>query len=64
MRKAFFASRCAERHTIEQDLVSRSAQEEAAAAAFIERTSEFFPRSFKLRRGPHVAKFIEPRELQ
>jgi hypothetical protein len=45
-------------------LIPRSTKQEAAAAAFIERTSEFFPRSFKLRAGAHVAKFIEPREFQ
>jgi hypothetical protein len=64
LRETFFASGCAERHAVEQDLISRSAKQEAAAGALIERTSEFLPRSFKLRRRPHMSKFVEACELQ
>jgi hypothetical protein len=45
-------------------LIPRGTQQEAAAATFVERTAKFFPRSFKLRAGAHVAKFIEPRKFQ
>jgi hypothetical protein len=64
LREAFFAGGRAERHAVQQNLVAGSAKQEAASDALIKRTSEFFPRGFKLRRGSHVAKFIEPRELQ
>jgi len=64
LREAFFTGGRAERHTVQQNLAPRSAEQEPAAAALIERTTELFPRSFKLRRRPHVTKFIEPRELQ
>jgi hypothetical protein len=64
LRETFFAGRGAKRHTIQQDLVSRSSKQESAAGALIERTSELFPRSFELRRRSHMAKFIEPCELQ
>lgn len=56
--KTFFASGRAERHAVEQDLHSGCAEQKSAAAALIERTTQFFPRGFKLRRRPHVAKFI------
>jgi len=64
LREAFFTSGCAERYAIQQDLIPRSTQQKSASAALIERTSEFFPRSFKLRRRSHMAKFIEPCELE
>jgi hypothetical protein len=59
----FFTGGCAEWHAIQQDLVSGRSKQKPAAAALIERTSELFPRSFKLRRRSHMAKFIEPCEL-
>lgn len=64
LRETFFTSGCAEGHTVQQNLVSRSSQQEAATDALIKRTSKLFPRSLKLRRRAHVAKFIEPREFQ
>jgi hypothetical protein len=62
--ETFFAGGSAQWYTVQQDLVSRSPEQEPAAAALIERTTELFPRSFKLRRRPHVTKFIEACELQ
>jgi hypothetical protein len=62
--EAFFACGCAERHTIQQNLIPGSSEQKAASAALIERTSELFPRSLKLRRRPHVAKLIEACELE
>jgi hypothetical protein len=64
LRKTFFTGGCAKWHAIQQDLVSRGSKQEAAAAALIERTSELFPRSVKLRRGSHMAKLVEPCEFQ
>jgi hypothetical protein len=62
--KAFFTGGCAERHPVQQNLISRCAKQEPAPGALIERASELFPRSLKLRRRSHVAKFIEACELQ
>jgi hypothetical protein len=62
--ETFFACGGAERHSVQQNLAPRSAKQEPAAGALIERTTELFPRSFKLRRRPHVAKFIKACELQ
>jgi hypothetical protein len=64
LRKTFFTGGRTERHAVQQDLVPRRAKQKPATAALIERTSELFPRSLKLRRSPHVAKFIEACELQ
>ena len=64
LRETFFTGGCAERHTIQQNLIPRSAKQQPAPAALIERASELFPRSLKLRGSPHVAKFIEACELQ
>jgi hypothetical protein len=64
LRETFFTGGCAEWHAVQQNLISRSAQQEPAPAALIERTSELFPRRLKLRRRSHVAKFIEACELQ
>jgi hypothetical protein len=64
LSEALFTGGRAKRHAVQQNLVAGSAKQQAAPYALIERTSEFFPRSLKLRRRSHVAKFIEPRELQ
>jgi hypothetical protein len=64
LRETFFTGGRTERHAVQQDLVPRSSKQKPAAAALIERTSELFPRSFKLRCGSHMAKFIEPCELK
>jgi hypothetical protein len=64
LRETFFTGGRAQRHAIQQNLVSRSAKQKPAPAALIERTSELFPRSLKLRRRSHVAKFVEACELQ
>jgi hypothetical protein len=64
LSEAFFTGGGAERHTIQQNLVPRRTEQQAAADTLIERTSEFFPRSLKLRRRPHVAKFIEACKLE
>jgi hypothetical protein len=64
LREALFTSRCSEWHAIQQNLIPRSAKQEPAPAALIECTAELFPRSLKLRRRPHVAKFVEACELQ
>jgi hypothetical protein len=64
LRETFFTGGSAEWHTIQQNLIPRSSEQEPASAALIERTTELFPRSFKLRRRPHMPKFIEACELQ
>jgi hypothetical protein len=64
LRETFFTGGRTEWHAVQQDLVPRSSKQKPAAAALIERTSELFPRSFKLRRRPHMAKFVEPCELK
>jgi hypothetical protein len=62
--ETFLTGGCAEWHAIQQNLVSRSAKQEPAPAALIERASQLFPRSLKLRRCSHVAEFVEACELQ
>jgi len=64
LRETFLTGGCAERHAIQQNLVSRSPKQEPAPAALIERTSQLFPRGLKLRRRSHVAKFVEACKLQ
>jgi len=64
MRKAFFTRRRSHRHAVEQNLVSRSAQQHAAPAAILQRLAQLPPRRFKLRRGLRMAKLIQPREFQ
>jgi hypothetical protein len=64
LRKAFLACRRAKGNTVQQNLITGSAEQETATNALIKRTSELFPGSLKLRRRPHVAKFIKPREFQ
>jgi hypothetical protein len=62
--EAFFTGGRAQGHAVQQDLISRRAKQKTAPAALIERTSELFPRSLKLRRRAHVSKFIEACELE
>jgi hypothetical protein len=64
LREAFFTGGCPQGHAIQQNLIPRSAKQEPAPAALIERTPELFPRSLKLRRRSHVAKFVKACELQ
>ncbi len=64
LRETSFAGRRSQRHSIQQDLRSRCAQKDTAAAAVIQRVAQFFPRCFELCRRPHVPEFIQPRELQ
>src|SRR2546425_1017373 len=64
LREASFSRRRTQRHTIQQDLRSRSAQQHTAAAAVIQRPAQFFPRGFELLRRLHVAELVQPRELQ
>src|SRR2546426_200064 len=64
LREASFSRRRTQRHAIQQDLRSRSAQQHTAAAAVIQRPAQFFPRSFELLRRLRVAELVQPRELQ
>src|SRR5713226_4955857 len=64
LREAAFASRGTQGHTVEQNLVSRSAKEDAAPSALLKRTAQLFPRGLELGRRASVAKLIEPREFQ
>jgi hypothetical protein len=64
LREAAFARGGPERHAVQQNLRSRSAQQHAAAAAVIQRVAQFFPRRFKLLRCFRVPKFVQPRKLQ
>jgi hypothetical protein len=51
-------------HSIEQDLIARSPEQQPGVPAFVERNPQFFPGSLKLRRSSHVAKFVQARKLQ
>jgi hypothetical protein len=62
--ETFFARRSAQRHAVQQNLIPRSAQQQSASAALIERAAQLLPRSFKLRRSPHVSELIQACELQ
>jgi hypothetical protein len=64
LREAFFTGGGPEWHAVQQNLIARRSQQKTTSDALIERASELFPRSLKLRRSPHVAKFIEACELQ
>jgi len=64
LREASFSRRRTQRHAIQQDLRSRSAQQHTAAAAVIQRPAQFFPRGFELLRRLRVAELVQPRELQ
>ncbi|PYT89047.1 MAG: hypothetical protein DMG36_23105 [Acidobacteria bacterium] len=64
MRETPFSRRRSHRHAVEQNLISRSAQQHAASAAILKRLAQLPPRRFKLRRGLRMAKLIEPRKLQ
>jgi len=62
--EAAFASRGTQGHTVEQNLISGCAEENAAAPALIKRSAQLFPRGLKLGGRASVAKLIEPRKLQ
>ena len=62
--EAPFGGGSAEGYTVEQNLGSRCAEQETCFAGFIKRGAKFFPRSFELSRGAHVAKLVETRKLQ
>lgn len=64
LRETSFTCRRTKRHTIQQDLRSRSAQKHTTAAAVIQRVAQFMPRRFELCRRSHVSKFIQPCKLQ
>ena len=64
LRKTFFASRRAERHAIQQNLMPRSAEQQTAATAFIERSAQLFPSGFKLRGRTRMPKLIKAGKLQ
>src|SRR5258708_14814906 len=55
---------CAQRNPIQQDLHARRAEQQSRFAALIQRRAQFFPGGLKLRSSAHVAKFVQPRELQ
>jgi len=64
LREASFSRRRAHRHAVQQNLVSRSAQQHAAPAAVLQRLPQLSPRRVKLRRGLRVAKLVQPRKFQ
>jgi hypothetical protein len=63
-RETFFRRRCSQRHSVQQDLIAGSSQQQPRIPAFIQRRAQFFPRRFKLRHRPHVPEFIQPGKLQ
>jgi hypothetical protein len=64
LREAALSGGRSQGHAIQQNLGARSAEQYAAASAFIEGAAQLFPGGFKLRGGAHVPKLIEARELQ
>ena len=64
LRKASFSRRRAHRHAVEQNLVSRSAQQHAASGTVLQRLPQLLPRRIKLRGRLGVAKLVQPRKLQ
>jgi hypothetical protein len=64
MRKTFFRSRATQRHTIQQQLSTGSAEQESGLSAFLERLVQFLPGSFELRCGAHMPELIQAGKLQ
>jgi hypothetical protein len=64
VRETFFRCAAAQRHTVQQQLRPRSAEQQTRFAAIIQRRAQLFPRGFELPCGTHVSKFVEPRKLQ
>src|SRR5262249_11831237 len=64
LREATFRSGCAERNSIEQNLLTGRAEEKSTVAAFVERFAQLFPGRFKLRSSTHVAELVQPCEFQ
>jgi hypothetical protein len=64
LRETSFARRRSQRHSVQQDLVSRSSQQHACFAAFQQRRVQFLPRSFELRGRAHVSELVQTCEFQ
>jgi hypothetical protein len=64
LRETSFAGCCAQRNAVEQDLITRRSEQQAAAAAFVQSTTQFFPGGLKLRSRAHVPELIEARKFQ
>jgi hypothetical protein len=64
LRETFFRRRRSQRHSVQQNLVSRGAQQESRIAAFLQRGVQLFPRGFELRHRPHVPELVQARKLQ
>src|SRR5882672_2984504 len=54
----------AQRHTVQQNLLTRSAEQKTAVGALIESRTQLFPCCFKLRSGPYVTELVQTRELK
>src|SRR6266850_1331355 len=64
VREAAFARGRSQRHAIQKNLRSRSAEQHAAPAAVIQRPAQLLPRRLKLLRRFRVPKLVQPREFQ
>jgi hypothetical protein len=64
LRKTFFRRCRAERHSVEQNLVPRSAQQQSRVAAFFQRGVQLFPCGFELRHRSHVSELIQACKFQ
>ena len=64
LRETFFGRRCAQRHSIQQYLVPRGAQQQSRIRAFLQRRAQFFPRRLERRHRSHMSEFIQTCKLQ
>jgi hypothetical protein len=64
LRETFLRRRCSQRHSIQQYLIPRSAQQHSRIAAFLQRIVQLFPRRFELRHRSHVPEFVQACEFQ
>jgi hypothetical protein len=54
LRETSFTGRCAQRHAVQQNLVTGGAQQQSTAPAFIESVAQFFPGAIELGRCPRM----------
>src|SRR5207247_7493356 len=64
LRETPLACGCSERHTIEQNLIPRRAQQQSTAATLVQCGAQFLPGGIELMRCPHMPKLVQPRKLE
>jgi len=64
LREALLGCGRTQGHAVQNDLITRSSQQQPRISAVIQSKAQFLPGGLELRRGPHVSKFIQPRKLQ